>query len=1014
MAGFQRASVFSLLVLVAIFANQQLTEAADPEFSYPEVFNDPERDMIMAGKFPKDFAWGSATSAYQIEGGWDADGKGESIWDTFSQGCRCYACQTGNMACDSYNKIADDVAVLKELGVSHYRFSLSWPRIMPTGEGDVNEAGLQYYDDLIDALLEAGIEPVVTLYHWDLPQHLQDAYGGWQNDTVAGLFNTYADICFARYADRVSIWITFNEPYVVCWLGYGINVFAPGIYDPGYGAYRAAHTIIKSHAMAYNTYQAKYKAQYGGLVSITLSTDYGMPDNPDNPDDVEAAIRYMQFTAGWFAHPILKNGDYPDMMKWKVGNKSLAQGLSESRLPTFTAEEKAMIKGTGDFFGLNAYTSTVVKDKPNANSDQNYEADQDVERYQPDEWPTSGSGWLRPVPWGMRGLLNWLKDEYNVPVYITENGFSDPDIPELNDEGRVTYYRAYINEVLKAIKLDGVDVKGYFAWSLMDNFEWTSGYSQRFGMHYVDFNDEDRTRTRKESANFYTELIENNGFSSAERDALISGKFPDDFIWGSATSAYQIEGGWDADGKGESIWDKFAHDCRCHECQNGDVACDSYNKYENDVQVLKDLGVSHYRFSLSWPRIMPTGEGEVNEAGLQYYDNLIDALLEADIVPVITLYHWDLPQYLQEQYGGWENDALAGLFNTYADTCYARYSDRVNFWITFNEPYVVCWLGYGINVFAPGIYDPGYAPYRAAHTIIKAHAMAYNTYQDKYKAQYGGMVSITLSTDYGMPDNPDNPDDVEAAIRYMQFTAGWFAHPIMKTGDYPDAMKWKVGNKSIAQGLNESRLPSFTEEEKAMIKGTGDFFGLNAYTTTVVKDKPNSNSEPHYEEDQDVERYQPDEWPTSGSEWLRPAPFGMRDLLNWVKDEYNLPVYVTENGVSTPPDMPDKLKDESRIIYYRAYINEVLKAINDGVDVRGYFAWSFLDNFEWAAGYSQRFGLHDVDFEDDNRPRTRKDSADFYTELIEYNGFSGASKHIISLALVILMATICLKAFYTE
>ncbi len=262
-------------------------------------------------------------------------------------------------------------------------------------------------------------------------------------------------------------------------------------------------------------------------------------------------------------------------------------------------------------------------------------------------------------------------------------------------------------------------------------------------------------------------------FNDPERDALITGKFPEGFIWGSATSAYQIEGGWDADGKGESIWDKFAHDCRCNNCENGDVACDSYNQYETDVNLLKDLGVSHYRFSLSWPRIMPTGEGDVNEAGLQYYDNLIDALIEAGIEPVITLYHWDLPQYLQEEYGGWENDTLADLFNTYADICYERYADRVNMWITFNEPYVVCWLGYGINVFAPGIDDPGYAPYRAAHTIIKAHAKAYHTYQDKYKSQYGGIVSITLSTDFGTPEDPDNPADVAAAIRYMQFTAGW-------------------------------------------------------------------------------------------------------------------------------------------------------------------------------------------------------------------------------------------------
>lgn len=299
MACIQKISSFSLICLLAIFCNFYVAKAADPEFSYPEVFNDPERDVLIAGKFPDGFAWGSATSSYQIEGGWDADGKGVHIWDTFSQGCRCYACQTGDVACDSYNKWEDDVALLKALGVTHYRFSIAWTRIMPTGEGEVNEAGLQYYDNLINALLAGGIEPVATLYHWDLPQNLQDKYGGWESDELAAIFNTYADICFEKYADRVKMWITFNEPYVVCWLGYGINVFAPGIYDPGEAPYRAAHTIIKAHAMAYNTYQAKYKATHNGLVSITLSTDYGLPDDPENPADVEAAIRYMQFTAGW-------------------------------------------------------------------------------------------------------------------------------------------------------------------------------------------------------------------------------------------------------------------------------------------------------------------------------------------------------------------------------------------------------------------------------------------------------------------------------------------------------------------------------------------------------------------------------------------------------------------------------------------------------------------------------------------------------------------------------------------
>ncbi|XP_038073990.1 lactase-phlorizin hydrolase-like [Patiria miniata] len=523
MSLFERfgcGAMVGMLVLVFTLFCCWLPVQVGADFAYPDVFNDPDRDTPLYGKFPDGFAWGSATSAYQVEGGWDADGKGKSIWDTLAQAGGCAYGQTGNVACDSYNKYAQDVQLAKAMGLTHYRFSISWPRVMPDGTlASLNEAGLAYYEALVDELLKENIEPVVTLYHWDLPQVLQDVYGGWENDSLVELFNDYADVCFERLGSKVKLWITFNEPYVVCWLGYGIGVFAPNINDPGYGPYRAAHTIIKSHGMAYNTYQQKYKAQYGGQVSITLSTDFGLPEDENNPAHVAAADRYMQFTAGWFAHPIFKNGDYPDVMKWQVGNKSLAQGLSESRLPVFTEEEKQYIAGTGDFFGLNAYTTTVCKDNFRP-TDPNYEDDQDVDRYQPDNWPKSGSDWLRPVPWGLRRLLNWVSQEYGKPIYITENGVSTADVAELNDTSRQTYYGAYINEVLKASVLDGVDVSGYFAWSLMDNFEWTSGYTQRFGLHYVDFEDPDRPRTQKDSAAFYAGLVAYNGFEEAGNGAV--------------------------------------------------------------------------------------------------------------------------------------------------------------------------------------------------------------------------------------------------------------------------------------------------------------------------------------------------------------------------------------------------------------------------------------------------------------------------------------------------------------
>ena len=298
-----KLSPYLLLCVFYISFNVLLTKSVDePIFSYPNVFNDPERDTLITGTFPKGFVWGAATSAYQIEGAWNEDGKGESIWDSFShekEPCRIYQCQNGDIACDSYHKYQHDILMLEELGVTHYRFSISWTRILPNGEGEVNEAGLQYYDNLIDGLLAQGIEPVITLFHWDLPQNLQLKYGGWDSENIVPIFTAYANICFERWASKVKMWITFNEPYVTCWLGYGTNYHPPAINDPGFAPYRCAHNLIKSHAEAYHTYQEKFKSTYGGMVSITLSANFGIPEDSDNPADVEAADRYMQFSAGW-------------------------------------------------------------------------------------------------------------------------------------------------------------------------------------------------------------------------------------------------------------------------------------------------------------------------------------------------------------------------------------------------------------------------------------------------------------------------------------------------------------------------------------------------------------------------------------------------------------------------------------------------------------------------------------------------------------------------------------------
>ncbi|XP_071507382.1 lactase/phlorizin hydrolase-like [Diadema antillarum] len=971
-----------------------------PEFVYPDVFNDPARDALLYGTFPEGFAWSSATSSYQIEGAWDADGKGENIWDTYThEGGNVYNNETGDVACKSYEKYAKDVDAMNAIGLKYYRFSISWARILPDGTiNNVNEAGIAHYNDVINELVQNGITPMVTLYHWDLPQALQDI-GGWDTEDIIDIFNDYASLCFDRFGDRVKLWLTFNEPWVLSLLGYGNGTNAPGIKDPAVTVYRVSHNIIKSHAKVYHTYNDTYRSTQNGQIGITLNSNHVAPLNKSKPSDVEAADRNLQFNLGWHAHPIFINGDYPEVMKVKIGRKSAAQGYNQSRLPVFTEDEKARIKGTSDFFGLNHYTTNYAVDGgENLNCTPSYWTDSDVIQSQDPTWPSTGSVWQKVCPWGIRNLLKWIHDEYKKPIYVTENGVSTVGV-QLNDVSRQKFLLAYINEVLKAVNIDGSDVRGYTVWSLMDNFEWASGYTVQLGLHYIDRSDPDLTRQARQSAITYSEIVAQNGFKSIKfvypdvfndpvRDALLYGTFPEGFAWSSATSSYQIEGAWDAEGKGVNIWDTYTHEGgNVYNNDTGDVACNSYEKYAEDVAAMTAMGLKYYRFSISWARILPDGTiNNVNEAGIAYYNNVINELVQNGITPMVTLYHWDLPQALQD-IGGWDTEDIIDHFNDYANLCFQRFGDRVKFWITFNEPWIVSLLGYGEGTNAPGIKDMASTVYRVSHNLIKSHAKAYHTYNDTYRRWQNGQIGITLNSNHAEPWNKSNPSDVEAADRNLQFNLGWYAHPIFINGDYPEVMKEKIGTKSAAQGYNESRLPVFTEDEKAQIKGTSDFFGLNHYTSNYAVDNgENLNSNPSYWEDSDVGTWQDAAWPSSGSSWLAVCPWGIRNLLKWIHNEYHMPIYVTENGVSTADVY--ELDDVSRQKFFRAYINEVLKAINiDGADVRGYTAWSLLDNFEWAAGYSERFGMHYIDFSDPDLTRQAKQSAVMYSEIVAQNGF---------------------------
>ncbi|KAF3842875.1 hypothetical protein F7725_001724 [Dissostichus mawsoni] len=785
-----------------------------------------ERDAFLNESFPVDFQWASSSESFKVEGGWAEDGKGESIWDRFGHDGLAFANQTADLACDSYHKVDYDVYLLRGLHVNTYQFSISWARIFPSGHrGSQSEKGALYYDKLINALIDSGIQPVVTLYHWDLPQALQGC-GGWTNASIVEAFKDYADFCFSRFGDRVKTWNTLSSPWVVSHAGYGTGEHAPGVKDYVVASYQATHNMIKSHAEAWHVYNEKYRKTQGGRVGIALNSDWAEPVDPSRPEDIAAADRYLQFMLGWFAHPIFVDGDYPAAFKTQIEQKRNECPLSEpARLPVFTAEERKRIHGTADFFGLNHYTSRLVNNSvggctPGPQGVGNFQSHVDP------SWSSTASDWIYSAPWGLRRLLNYISTEYlniiKVPIHITGNGMPTEHIGHsLND---VT------------IHLDGVNVQQFTVQSLMDGFEGPQGYSERFGLHHVNFDLPERPRTPKQSAYFYSSVIKNNGFAAKKlflctrtekhrvktkylnppfhrpipsqvcleevlqpnqfpEKTLPPRHFPQGFSWGVSSSAYQIEGGWNADGKGPSVWDTFTQNGSIPDNANGDVACDSYHRLEEDFYMLRALKVKSYRFSLSWSRIFPDGQRtSLNQKGVDYYNRLIDGLLAYSITPMVTLYHWDLPEALQKL-GGWDNVEMINIFNDFCDFCFATFGDRVTFWMTFNQPHTIAWSGYGL-----GQVPPNELHHTELHTTL-SHAKAYHTYDDKYRASQGGLISIALNADWIEPKDVNVAREVVAADRALQFQLGWFAHPIFKNGDYPDAMKWQVGNKSELKDL---------------------------------------------------------------------------------------------------------------------------------------------------------------------------------------------------------------------
>uniref|UniRef100_A0A0D9ZY69 Uncharacterized protein n=1 Tax=Oryza glumipatula TaxID=40148 RepID=A0A0D9ZY69_9ORYZ len=1063
--------------------------------------------------FPDGFAFGAGTAAYQYEGAAAEDGRTPSIWDTYTHSEMYminydklyYAAHknaensaasgrhpedgTGDVASDGYHKYKEDVKLMTEIGLEAYRFTISWSRLIPSGRGAVNPKGLQFYNNMINELVKAGIQIQVVLYHSDLPQSLQDEYGGWINPKIVDDFTAYADVCFREFGDRVAHWTTVLEPNVMAQGCYDTGILPPNHCSYPFGSnctggnstvepYLFIHHNLLAHASAVRLYREKYQVAQKGIVGINMYSLWFYPLT-DSAEDIGATERAKQFMYGWILHPLVF-GDYPETIKKVVG----------SRLPFFSNHESELVTNAFDFVGLNHYSSVYTSNNNNVVKAPLQDLTADIAtlfRATKNDTPTpevitdsivSAENYKTygntVDPQGLENALEYIRENYgNLTIYIQENGSGAPD-GTLDDVERINYLQKYIAATLKAIR-NGANVKGYSMWSFIDIYEIFGGYnSWHYGLVAVDFGSTERRRQPRRSASWYSDFLKNNApirvemaplngvnvdqyemfggykahfglvavdFGSKElrrqpsrsarwcsdflkNNAIIkpnerysiicaSGEnametrrplhlllvflsspwlllllllllllvvqgmsslqftrddFPHDFAFGAGTSAYQYEGGAAEDGRTPSIWDTYTHSGR-------------HPEDETDVKLMSEIGLEAYRFTISWSRLIPSGRGAVNLKALQFYNSMINELIH------VVMYHMDLPQSLQDEYGGWISPKIVDDFTAYADVCFREFGDRVAHWTTVLEPNAMAQAGYDMGILPPNrcsypfgsnctAGNSSVEPYLFIHHSLLAHASAVRLYREKYKVAQKGIIGINIYSMWFYPFT-DSAEDIGATERAKKFIYGWILHPLV-FGDYPDTMKKAAG----------SRLPIFSNHESEMVTNSFDFIGLNHYSSVYTSNNNNVVKAPLQDLTADVAtlfRVTKNDTPTPV---FVPGtivdPRGLEHALKYIREKYgNLPIYIQENGSGSSSETLD---DVERINYLAKYIAATLKAIRSGANVKGYSMWSFVDLYELFGGYSTwHFGLVAVDFNSEKRRRQPRRSASWYSEFLKNN-----------------------------